>query len=764
MPYTEDELFAKLERADAAGDSEAAQVLADEIRRIQTAAKPVAARPKKQAGPNFADVTSQWSSTAQQRTPKPKTQADRARTMRVRANAEADAIRAQATDPLEGMSGMQRGAAGFGMAYNDLYQGGKQRFVDQLLSGTQLSGGLPIGVEQVSSGLRGLGLDRMAGAVDQYAVNPLQRAKAGMQADVAAERVATEPLRVGSGAGISGNILGTLSQFAIPGVGMRGTAGIRANAAQGGLLGYMMPSVSDSETAINSTLGATAGAAIPVIGRTSNKLAQLLSRPKLTGAERRAGETILREAGGRPLNVEQSKVPGVRRTLGEATLDPGVMALERNARRTAPADFAELDMQNNLARVRALESFAGDEGMIAAAEAARAKAANPLLKAAKAVDGIDTNRLVSQISRLEKAQEGRPAIQTGLRQVRDLITRKIPDAERMQSALAPLGEYVKTSRGSATNREAAKEAIRQIKAGEWPSVSFTKGGKGTVGVGKTYDAAKDALAKSRAALGKETTGRDKLSELYNARKTINDMLSGKYGGDNAAALAGSRELIAVRNQLDRVLEKASPEFGQYMNTWRAGSKPIDRMKIGQELMGQKSGGAVLDPQTGVQQLTPAQFSKQARNLDRVAVNATGFRKAKAADYLRSEDIGSVRAIRDDLERQFKRAQNPAQPGSATMEAGELFKKTAVESLLSEAGVPVASKVSGHFQKKATEKLNAKLQELIANPAEFQRVLAALSPQQREVVSKALMMVGGMAGAGVVNNRRPQDRFLGRAAP
>jgi hypothetical protein len=40
MPtYTEDQLFAKLERADAAGDAEAATAIANEIRRIRSASQ-----------------------------------------------------------------------------------------------------------------------------------------------------------------------------------------------------------------------------------------------------------------------------------------------------------------------------------------------------------------------------------------------------------------------------------------------------------------------------------------------------------------------------------------------------------------------------------------------------------------------------------------------------------------------------------------------------------------------------------------------------
>lgn len=54
--YTVDELFAKLERADAAGDTEAASVIADEIRRVQM-------QPAKAAKPDFSNVT-RGSSTA----------------------------------------------------------------------------------------------------------------------------------------------------------------------------------------------------------------------------------------------------------------------------------------------------------------------------------------------------------------------------------------------------------------------------------------------------------------------------------------------------------------------------------------------------------------------------------------------------------------------------------------------------------------------------------------------------------------------------
>ncbi len=356
----------------------------------------------KSARPNFSDVTSRVipSGVASNAvTP-------RSRVARVRANAEADAIRAQAIDPLQGMSGLQRAGAGFGAAYMDLWNGGKQRGIDQLLSGSMLPGSLPIGAEQVSAGLRTVGLDRAAGAVDQYAVNPLLALKARQQAAAAAEREATIPIRVGSGAGILGNITGTVSQVAIPGIGGRNIAGIRANAAQGGLLGYLQPSASDQETAINTGLGigfGGVGAGAVKAGAAGKQwIASKIAQRGLSRAEKRAGKAVLEAAGG-PVTRTESQVPGVTRTLGDATLNDGVSALEREMRRIDPLRFTTLDNANNAARVSALEKIAGDEIDMEAAIRARDAAAGPLYREAGPIQVQVDDQLKSVLDRIPRS-------------------------------------------------------------------------------------------------------------------------------------------------------------------------------------------------------------------------------------------------------------------------------------------------------------------------------------------------------------------------
>lgn len=92
-----------------------------------------------------------------------------------------------------------------------------------------------------------------------------------------------------------------------------------------------------------------------------------------------------------------------------------------------------------------------------------------------------------------------------------MLTREVPYAERAKAAVQPLEQFIQGDRLSATNREAAKEAIGMIKAGEWPTTQFTSGGPGTAGIGRSYANAKDALAEARKIISKDRVGQDQLN-------------------------------------------------------------------------------------------------------------------------------------------------------------------------------------------------------------------------------------------------------------
>lgn len=201
--------------------------------------------------------------------------------------------------------------------------------------------------------------------------------------------------------------------------------------------------------------------------------------------------------------------------------------------------------------------------------------------------------------------------------------------------------------------------------------------------------------------------------LDNVRKTMGDMLSGKYGGDSAAALAGSREIMAVKNQLDRVLAKQAPQYGQYIDAFRIASKPINRMQVGQTLLG-KSSGTTIDPLTGQYALTPAAFGRSVKNLDSVARSATGFNKARAEDILEPADMRTIASVQDDLSRQAF-ADTAARQGSDTFQ--KFMNEGNILAAMQEVGANVpGAGVLKMLGKRGVDRVNATLADVLANPA------------------------------------------------
>lgn len=553
-------------------------------------------------------------------------------------------------DPTDGMSGPELFAAGIGKSIYDTGRGVKQLF-----------GGLSR--EQVDEQRR---LDA-----------PLTR----------------------RGAGMAGNIAGTVAQVVVPGgAAVRGASAaprvagavraaalpstIAGNAVQGAVIGAVQPVGSGDSRLANMLLGGGAGAAgsaIPKgIGALYRGTGSYIGKITPMGVERRAARVLMAEAQNPQalLTAQPSTIPGVQRTLAEETLDPGIARLERNARSTGRG-FDQLDRANNAARVQALRGFAGDEAQIAQLEAARDQAANPLLRQAMQATGADASRLLSQIDRAVQRFEGRPAVQQTLRDVQQLLTRPATAAEKAASP-------------------------------NWPDL----------------------------------VPRDEVAQLYNVRKTLGDLMSGKLAGEKPYAQAATRELIAIRNGLDRVMGKASPEFGQYLDAYRDGSRAVNRAQLGQQLI-EGGGGNILDPVTGLPTLTAGSFGRQANNLDATAAKATGFRKARAESILQPEDLATVRAVQDDLNRRSFAATAGSGGNSQTFERMALNDRLAGGFA---ARIPVIGRVAEYLGQIGETRLQAKLGEMLADPSKARAILANLPASDRRLVEDAFRRVGGTAGA------------------
>lgn len=550
-----------------------------------------------------------------------------------------------------------------------------------------------LGASQVLSSPIAPLLNPVGGAIT-YAIGQRNGLPEKLATRAAEQKQLDAPL-MATGAGIGGNIAGTLAQILGPGALARGTAAapmilprtITGNALQGLAIGAAQPAATNEERGRNAlaggaggTLGAVGGKILgATLGAGRNALA-MLSDNGLTAAERGAGQALLREAADPAAlqRVAPSQVPGVQRTLSEEVLDPGIARLERTVRSTG-GQFDALDRANNAARVGALEAFAGDEATLAAANQARDQQTGSLLDQALQDRGVDVGSIRSALEKQIKETATRPSVQSALTDVKNSL-----------------------------------------------------------------DAAGDDVF-----------------SLYGTRKYIGDLLSGKAGGEKSYAQAATRELMQIKSQLDEKLADASPTFMQYLNKYRELSVPINRMEIGQTLAGRASGGAVLDPVTGAQVLTPAQFSKASRSLDDVAAKATGFAKAKADQILRPGDIAIIKSIQDDLERQAFRATAGSGGNSQTFErlgVQDRLTRGAGRELLGRAPIvgQYAKGILDVLDKTRNEQLKEKLAYLVANPEEARRVIAALPPKAQEIVGSALAQVTGPVGTAAAtsaNNAR-----------
>ena len=563
----------------------------------------------------------------------------------------------------------------------------------------------------------------------QAAVNPAVAAQNEQLKQAQTEADQRDAPLLDTGAGKAGYYGSQLAELLLPVGVLRGTKAmsavlpttVRGNAVQGVVQGLSAPVGEGDSRAANATLGGGINALTAGLfkgaGATYGALKNA-SKPGLSSLDRTAADVLTREADNpaRLARAAPSQVPGVQRTLAEETLDPGIARLERNLRSTN-RQFDAQDRANNWARVSALEKIAGTDSDMATALDARDTTTGALRDAAfNEGDAFDAANAAQQ-------RAGNSAHAAKVRAI-----------EKANEQRRALGYATQLPLPDAPASSSPKEAL-QSRIGE------------VIAKNNGNPAVQTALSVVGGALRQ---AEDSVPGLYNVRKYVGDLLSGRAGGDTVSAKAASRELIDIREAIDQELQRRAPTFSKYLTAYQDASKPINRMDVGRDFLQPSSGSATLDPVTGAQVLTPAQFSKKARDLDAVAARATGFGKAKAKDILSPSDIATVKAIQDDLERQAFRATAGSGGNSQTFERQALqdrLTKGAGRQVLR--GVPVVGRYAGDFldmlERSRNDRVKERLAYLVANPAEARRVLSALPPAGQKIVSDALTQLGGSVG-------------------
>lgn len=152
--------------------------------------------------------------------------------------------------------------------------------------------------------------------------------------------------------------------------------------------------------------------------------------------------------------------------------------------------------------------------------------------------------------------------------------------------------------------------------------------------------------------------------LYNSvRKQIGDLLDARMASSNPAGLQASRELLAVRDALDRDIAAAAPGFREYLQEYAEASKPINAMQFLQGL-----------------KLTDAQGNITLAKVQNAIANITKQRGAKGANDAKAvsaEQLEILRNLRDDLLRS-------ANSGAGKSIGSNTFQNLATNNILENA--------------------------------------------------------------------------------
>jgi hypothetical protein len=377
------------------------------------------------------------------------------------------------------------------------------------------------------------------------------------------------------------------------------------------------------------------------------------------------------------------------------------MQAEDYLRANQPGAFALLDESNNLANLEVLRRMAGTPEQMASAKAAREAAVEGPLATVRAADDIDMSQTVRALDEAIDERTGRPSIQSGLQDIRNLLA---------ASAKTPETVY---DQGGLLVQEGQPGALVPPKV---------------------------------------------VDEI---RKTIGDMLSGKYGGDSAKALAGARELIDIREQLVREAGEQLPSFAQYIGAFRNASKLINEMQVGRSLL--KRASSTNSDRFGNPILSQAGMSRAMSDLDDVAQRATRFNKAKAADIITPKVMQELTEVMDNLQRAKNVARSNAAGNSATQgRQGVERRLTGADTLAGNVRMRALRRAAPNWmgggetavfmERQMTDDTMKTLAYLVANPSEARRVLSALDAQSQKTLRNALSVLTAGTAAGQATAR------------
>lgn len=233
--------------------------------------------------------------------------------------------------------------------------------------------------------------------------------------------------------------------------------------------------------------------------------------------------------------------------------------------------------------------------------------------------------------------------------------------------------------------------------------------------------------------------------LYSVRKDISDIMSGKLQGEKANLRLARGELADLMPVIDNVIESGAPGFNSYMSKYAKMSKPIDQMRLLQDIEARVTTGQP-NVVTGESVLAAGQLRRQLANrADEIGVDLSAPAQRRLDNIITEINRGMAAT-----------APGVKVPGSDTfknMSMGNLIGKIFSESLATNTTLRTMTRPLDFLYKLPDEKLQQLLVEAMLDPQLASVMMSKanmmkVEPLATSLRQKAIQMGMGTAiGAG-----------------
>ena len=239
------------------------------------------------------------------------------------------------------------------------------------------------------------------------------------------------------------------------------------------------------------------------------------------------------------------------------------------------------------------------------------------------------------------------------------------------------------------------------------------------------------------------------SNLYAARKRINDILGGAPGGNDEltnAVKANKNTAIGLKNAIDEALNHASSgEWAKYLNTYMEKIKPIEEGKAFQNVLSRFENASRI-PGTDIPKITPAALRKAADET---------YKDVGAATV--SKISPESRLLLRDAERAMAAIEN-AQSGLTAVSNSQTASRTyEILRNVPKAVQPVINAGLAAINILTKNKSQEIIVDALKNPENFQAIVDRYNKMNKVPISpaqaKGLQVLLGSVGAGAAQQGR-----------